>query len=998
VQQDRLTLPADRLAALLPDDLGSATGAPLTVVCSRSEAGLAAVVDELRRRHEQRFKVVDLSFSESTAGGDLLTAGTVSAARAGQDVTTGFTNLHRLPAAAVGTLEALARQVAAAGTTCLATVVLPLPPHARPAFAAAFARLRRDGLVRLVMLRPVPRGGLPDLVVSMTGALPEASLCDRLWSTTRGWPSAVGTALRIGADSGAITVVDRHSYLSAWPAGTQQTGWDDLLADVRGLGLPLWSAAKAVAVLAPLGPAVPRLVGHALGVPEHEAVALLRALADAAVLRPVRTHAVWRFRLPLLQLALRSSLGPYERRRIAQIAVTALWQGTAECTDPAFLADQLVDARNLVDAARARAELLARARHANPDDPDRPLRWLRAAADLATGAERARTLLAHARACLTHGAAHRALSSTDTVLHEHLDDLPDDQLLDVCLSHLAALGAAGELDTLSQVAAGTWWPWPGSEVQREVGRAAALSWLGDWRSAQRVLADVRDRPDAHLVARHLRDLEPVTRLWLGDTAAFDAEVAALAAGGQVLGDLRHDARTAVLPTRVAAGEQLLQHDAGSAREASSGLPLRSSEPTQPTTSEPLPDLPRRDAEPTQPPADEPLPELLHRNPEPTQPTTSQPPPELLRRDAEPTQPPADEPLPDLPHRNPEPAQPTTSQPLPELLRRDAEVLVALGELRRAEPLLALADRVPVRLSTACRATLAAAAGRADEALELVRKSVATEPRTGCDPGQAVMFHVAATLLLRKGKLVRALEMVTTARERGPVLPHLLAAAEAAHHVLFGRHADAVTVLKRALDHAEATGVIARTELLWMALADIAVSRGDQSPLPCHLDRIAVVAKRMHTEQAEIGRLVLHATVYDDRGAAAEAVKLLRGRPPLELAEGLERLVRFGAGAPELLSEAYEAAGAIDALLHRSVLRNLMRTHGIPVPGRQATVAENERLLAVLVTDGLGNKQIATLLDTSEKSVEGRLSRLFSRTGYRSRVELAAAMLTGRFTA
>jgi DNA-binding CsgD family transcriptional regulator len=326
------------------------------------------------------------------------------------------------------------------------------------------------------------------------------------------------------------------------------------------------------------------------------------------------------------------------------------------------------------------------------------------------------------------------------------------------------------------------------------------------------------------------------------------------------------------------------------------------------------------------------------------------------------------------------------------------VLVALGELHRAEPLLALTGQVPVRLATACRATLAAAAGRADAALELVRKSVATEPRTGCDPGQGVMFHVAATLLLRKGKLVRALEMVATARERGPALPHLLAAAEAAHHVLFGRHADAVTVLKQALDHAETTGVVALTDLLWMSLADIAVSRGDQSPLPCHLDRVAAVAKRMHTEQAEIGRLVLHATVHDDRGAAAEAAELLRGRPPLELAEGLERLVRYGVGAPELLSEAYEAAGTIDALLHRSVLRNLMRTHGIPVPGRQATVAENERLLAVLVTDGLGNKQIATLLDTSEKSVEGRLSRLFSRTGYRSRVELAAAMLTGRFTA
>ncbi len=580
--------------------------------------------------------------------------------------------------------------------------------------------------------------------------------------------------------------------------------------------------------------------------------------------------------------------------------MTALWEGTAQCAEPAFLADQIVDAGNLVDSERARTELLDRARHAVPDEAlpgkagpshaespspsshapnathpepchqnrrttpghtDRPLRWLRAAADLTPSpAERATILLAHARACLAHGAARWALDSTGTLLREHPDDLPHDQLVDVCLSHLAALAAAGELDTLNRVAAGTLWPWPGNEVQRAVGRAAALASLGDWRAAQQVLADVRDHPDAHLVTRHVRDLAPINQLWLGDPAAFDAEVAA---------------------------------------------------------------------------------------------------------------------------REPGPA------------RRDAEVLVALGELRRAEPLLALAGPVPVSL--ACQATLATARGRADEALELVRKSVATEPHTGCDPGQGVMFHVAATLLLRKGKLVRALEMVTTARERGPALPHLPAAAEAAHHVLFGRHADAVTVLKQALDQAAATGVVPLTDLLWMSLADIAVSRQDQSPLPCHLERVATVAKRTHTVQAEIGRLVLHATVHTDRGAVAEATELLRGRPALELAEGLERLVRFGAGAPELLSEAYEAAGAVDALLHRSVLRNLMRSRGIPVPGRQETVAENERLLAVLVTDGLGNKQIATLLDTSEKSVEGRLSRLFSRTGYRSRVELAAAMLTGRFT-
>jgi DNA-binding NarL/FixJ family response regulator len=74
----------------------------------------------------------------------------------------------------------------------------------------------------------------------------------------------------------------------------------------------------------------------------------------------------------------------------------------------------------------------------------------------------------------------------------------------------------------------------------------------------------------------------------------------------------------------------------------------------------------------------------------------------------------------------------------------------------------------------------------------------------------------------------------------------------------------------------------------------------------------------------------------------------------------------------------------------------MREHGVPVPGRQETVAENERLLAMLAAGGLSNKQLAAALRTSDKSVEGRLSRLFTRTGYRSRIELSTAMLTGEY--
>ncbi|MCK1812910.1 hypothetical protein MTQ13_01220 [Streptomyces sp. XM4011] len=36
------------------------------------------------------------------------------------------------------------------------------------------------------------------------------------------------------------------------------------------------------------------------------------------------------------------------------------------------------------------------------------------------------------------------------------------------------------------------------------------------------------------------------------------------------------------------------------------------------------------------------------------------------------------------------------------------------------------------------------------------------------------------------------------------------------------------------------------------------------------------------------------------------------------------------------------------------------------------------------------------LGCSEKSVESRLTRLFKRAGYRSRVELASAILTGDY--
>jgi DNA-binding NarL/FixJ family response regulator len=175
--------------------------------------------------------------------------------------------------------------------------------------------------------------------------------------------------------------------------------------------------------------------------------------------------------------------------------------------------------------------------------------------------------------------------------------------------------------------------------------------------------------------------------------------------------------------------------------------------------------------------------------------------------------------------------------------------------------------------------------------------------------------------------------------------------------------------------------------------------GDRARARRCLHAIEHLAGRTPTSRTLAHAELVRATVAKDRDAADACLRLVRDRAqPLELAMVIERLTTHEVCDPKLLPEAYEILGGLDALLYRTWLRNLMRTHNIVVPGRQQTVAENERLLAMLSAEGLSNKQLATALRTTEKSVEGRLSRLFTRTGYRSRIELSTALLTGEYHA
>jgi len=775
-------------------------------------------------------------------------------------------------------LEGLIRQLDGTNRRCVGTVTLPVSRASRAMFAAVFGRLRQDGLVHHVNLRPLSRRRLGDMIAAETEARAEPTLVSWLWRLTRGWPASARAVLRTAREQGVVRVVDRHAYLVGGDSRMLPFAIDELILPVRDTDGPVWEVAKAVAVLGPLGEAVPRLTAEAVAVTGQEARGLLARLTEAGVLRYRRSDSVWEYRLPLAGAAVAASLGPYERRNLARIAVSALWQGTARCADPSYLPEQLAAAGNLVDPERARTELMAatkRLAHDNGDDAyddHRGARWLRAVADLTSDpVERPRLLLEHAKICLAQGRPEEGLNSLRLVQRTHRDHLRPDQLLDVCFAHLTALYRAGEITALEKIAADGWLQGPGPDgpLERAVTRGCALLLLGRWHEVRDLLGAVRRRDMSGLVEWKAEFLTATAELWLGTTEGVERSID-------------------TLPAR---------HRAGEATAA-------------------------------------------------------------------------------------------------EVHCRVGELLT-LGEIHRAEQLLSDTGRNLRQLGLPSRMLIALHRGRPREAMDLARRSAITGVHT-CDAVQSEMYHHAAVLLVYSGRFTRAGELLSLARARQPMLPHLLTSAQALCELVCREVEHAENLLRRAVRRVESDGVVAGTDLLWLRVADAAMHAGRPEVLKECLAKATGVARRLGTERAEMIRLVLYAAVHSDHGAGRAARQLAQERQqPLEESAVLYQLIRSGMGDPAMLRDTYALLGELDALMPRFWLRLLMRARGVAVPGRQATAEENERLLAVLVSEGLTNKQIARVLRTSEKSVEGRLSRLFSRTGHGSRVELAMAMLAGR---
>lgn len=135
----------------------------------------------------------------------------------------------------------------------------------------------------------------------------------------------------------------------------------------------------------------------------------------------------------------------------------------------------------------------------------------------------------------------------------------------------------------------------------------------------------------------------------------------------------------------------------------------------------------------------------------------------------------------------------------------------------------------------------------------------------------------------------------------------------------------------------------------------------------------------------------------DVDAAREAEAAARtGGMPFEVGQSLLVRASLGDDPAPVLAEAFSVFHGLEAAYWLRTTAAAMRSAGVPVPRRASSgsLGETEREVARLVQQGKTNREIADELSYSAKTIEVYLSRIYAKTGLRSKLELARALDAG----
>lgn len=203
----------------------------------------------------------------------------------------------------------------------------------------------------------------------------------------------------------------------------------------------------------------------------------------------------------------------------------------------------------------------------------------------------------------------------------------------------------------------------------------------------------------------------------------------------------------------------------------------------------------------------------------------------------------------------------------------------------------------------------------------------------------------------------------------------------------GDHAAA----RRELDHALEYDV---PEVVHRALAVqvlVTQSAGDVAGCRAAASRLDERSEN-GTPRARLAADLAVGWAFRDRSRAGAALEQARA-DGLPFEEGRARLVLGALGDTAQLPRAHAIFTRLGATPWTGLAERRLREAGL-VPEPTGRLTPGERRVIELVADGLSNPQIAEELHYSRKTVEVYLTRVYAKTGLRSRVELALAVERG----
>ncbi len=255
---------------------------------------------------------------------------------------------------------------------------------------------------------------------------------------------------------------------------------------------------------------------------------------------------------------------------------------------------------------------------------------------------------------------------------------------------------------------------------------------------------------------------------------------------------------------------------------------------------------------------------------------------------------------------------------------------------------------------------------------------------------AASAYVDAEISTDQGDPGPALALEPDEHPLGMATAGLLLTAKAGGELAVGHVEAARALLDRALGLPPGPGTVrSRWRLIEACLA-----AGDQVTAEAALDEMVADVAAMDRPLAEIILVLCHEQVTGG-GDLVHGLELAQTmRLPFYEARLRLMLGRRDVDPDEHLPVALTLFDKLEAMPWRRSVATELRRHGLPVPRRSnppGELTEAERAIALLVAEGLKNREIATRLCYSVKTVQAYLSRVYEKLGVRSRVELTRVL-------